>query len=300
LTYPRCGVSQGGAVEQLKTRLAEVKGATVLEYVAAREEHGERSDQPYHLHVYLKLDRAVRFNPEQPDLFDLCEGFASGASRTRHPNIQGVRNRTAWIRYCVKQDEAYVTNITPDKLEKLIEKDGATPEERSRFTREVLSGERTFDELVRDKQANWRDYERYISARRAFDFDQAMKVHSRVPKDLAKRLGVPKRRNVLLTDVPDAWKTVQGELAAKFGGDSFYELPGNPKDLAGLDSTKRVFVKDELSPGQWSVAQILSLVNSEVQDVKFSRAKPGFPAIMMLLTNYSLKELFGAQLETPA
>ena len=44
--------------------------------------------------------------------------------------------------------------------------------------------------------------------------------------------------------------------------------------------------------------QLLSLVNSETQDVKFGRAKPGAPALSLWLTNYSLKALFGDQLRS--
>ena len=237
-------------MEQLTQRMKEVKNAVLLEYLVAREEHGERSEQPYHLHVYLKLDRSVRFNPQQPDLFDLRESFESGVSRNRHPNIQGVRNRVAWIRYCVKQDEGYVTNLTPDKLEKLIEKEGATPEERWNFTKEVLSGVRSFDDLVRDKQANWRDFERYIAARSAYDFSQAMKGAAMDSESLAKQVGLEKKRNVMISDVPNVGKTALAKRVAKYSGSSYYPVPGNPKDLAGLDSSKRVFVKDELSPGQ--------------------------------------------------
>lgn len=70
-------------------------GATILEYLVAREQH---TDGHWHLHAYLKLSKKI--NTVDPHIFDFED---EDTEQMYHGNYQGARSDIDVIKYCVKE-----------------------------------------------------------------------------------------------------------------------------------------------------------------------------------------------------
>lgn len=94
LTYPQCPLKPEEALDLLRGKLL-TKKRTIEEYVIATEKHADGND---HLHVYLKLNKAL--HTREPTWFDL---------NTHHGNYQGARSAKRVKTYCVK-DGNYIAD----------------------------------------------------------------------------------------------------------------------------------------------------------------------------------------------
>lgn len=88
LTYPQCGLSPQEALDLLRGKISQKK-RTITEYLIATEKHADGND---HLHVFLRLDKAIHLR--EPTLLDL---------KDHHGNYQGARSAIKVKKYCAKE-----------------------------------------------------------------------------------------------------------------------------------------------------------------------------------------------------
>lgn len=94
LTYPQCPLKPEEALDLLRGKIS-LKKRKIEEYVIATEKHADGND---HLHVYLRLDKAIHIR--ESAYFDL---------NNYHGNYQGARSAKRVKTYCVK-DGNYIAD----------------------------------------------------------------------------------------------------------------------------------------------------------------------------------------------
>lgn len=94
ITYPKCPIEKSTFTDLFKTKFQPDT------CVVAREQH---EDGSYHFHVYAGYNKCKDIRSQR--YYDITFTTETGEIQTFHPNIQKVKNVSAWKQYITKGDD---------------------------------------------------------------------------------------------------------------------------------------------------------------------------------------------------